>query len=98
MCVLSHVQLFVILWTVARQGLLSMEFSRQEYWSELPLPTPGDLPETQGSNLRLLCLLHWQADSVQFEPPGRPHVSYTSILKNLRKQDSCKLILLVKMS
>ena len=56
-----------------------MEFSRQEYWSELPLPTPGDFPETQGLNLRLLCLLHWQADSLQFEPPGKPHVSYTLI-------------------
>ena len=31
-------------WTVARQALLSMEFSRQEYWSGLPLPTPGELP------------------------------------------------------
>ena len=32
-------------WTVARQALLSMEFSRQEYWSGLPLPTPGVLPD-----------------------------------------------------
>ena len=79
MCMFSHVQLFVSLQTVALQGFLSMEFSRQEYWSELPLPTPGDFPETQGSNLRLLRLLHWQADSLQFEPPGKPHVSYTSI-------------------
>ena len=39
--------------------LLSMGFSRQEYWSGLPCPSPGDLP-TQGSNLCLLCLLHWQ--------------------------------------
>ena len=31
-------------WTVARQGPLSMEFSRHEYWSQLPFPTPGDLP------------------------------------------------------
>ena len=42
--VLSHVQLFVTPWTVAHQALQSMEFSRQEYWSGLPLPTPGDLP------------------------------------------------------
>ena len=33
-------------WTVARQAPLSIEFSRQEYWSELPFPTPGDLPDT----------------------------------------------------
>ena len=32
-------------WTVARQALLSMEFSRQEYWSGLPFPSPGDLPQ-----------------------------------------------------
>ena len=46
-CVLSHfshVQLFAILWTVAHQTPLSMGFSRQEYWSGLPFPTPGDLP------------------------------------------------------
>ena len=40
----SHVQLFVALWTVARQAPLSMRFSRQEYWSGLPCPPPGDLP------------------------------------------------------
>ena len=42
---LSCVQLFVILWTVAGQAALSMEFSRQEEWSELPFPIPGDLPD-----------------------------------------------------
>ena len=42
---LSCVQLFVTPWTVARQAPLSMEFSRQEYWSGLPFPTPGDLPD-----------------------------------------------------
>ena len=41
----SHVQLFAILWTVACQAPLSMEFSRQEYWSGLPCPPPGDLPD-----------------------------------------------------
>ena len=41
----SHVQLFTILWTVVCQAPLSMEFSRQEYWSGLPFPFPGDLPE-----------------------------------------------------
>ena len=40
----SHVWLFVTPWTVARQAPLSMEFFRQEYWSELPFPSPGDLP------------------------------------------------------
>ena len=42
-CVLSHVQLFAAPRTVAHQTPLSMEFSRQEYWSGLPCPPPGDL-------------------------------------------------------
>ena len=42
---LSHVYLFVTLWTVACQALLSIGFFRQEYWSGLPLPTSGDLPD-----------------------------------------------------
>ena len=41
-CVLSHVRLFAVAWT--HQAPLSMEFSKQEYWSWLPYPTPGDLP------------------------------------------------------
>ena len=41
---LSHVQLFVTSWTVAHQAPLSMGFSRQEHWSGLPFPSPGDLP------------------------------------------------------
>ena len=41
---LSHVQLLAALWTVACQAPLSMGFSRQENWSGLPSPSPGDLP------------------------------------------------------
>ena len=44
-CVLSCVRLLVTPWTVARQARLSMEFSRQGYWSKLPFPTSGGLPE-----------------------------------------------------
>ena len=46
MCIqlLNHVQLFATLWIVAHQAPLSMEFSRKEYWSVLPLPTPGTEP------------------------------------------------------
>ena len=43
-CTLSHVQLFVTPWSVAHQAPLSVGFSRQDYWSGLPLPSPGDLP------------------------------------------------------
>ena len=42
---ISRVQLCVTLWIVARQAPLSMGFSRQEYWSGLPCPPPGDLPD-----------------------------------------------------
>ena len=42
---LSRVQLFATPWTVAYQAPLSMGFSRQEYWSGLPFPSPGDLPD-----------------------------------------------------
>jgi len=42
---LSHVQIFGTPWSIARQALLSMEFSRQEYWSRLPCPPPGNLPD-----------------------------------------------------
>ena len=60
----SHVWLFAIPWTVAQWALLSMGFSREGYWSGLSRPSPG-IFLTQGSNLSLLCLLHWQAGSLQ---------------------------------
>ena len=41
----NHIPLFVTSWTVARQAPLCMGFSRQEYWSGLPCPPPGDLPD-----------------------------------------------------
>ena len=65
---LSCVQLFVTLWTVAHQAPLSMDFSRQEYWSGLPTPSPGDLPDP-GINLGSPAL---QADSLPYESPGKP--------------------------
>ena len=43
--VLSRVRLFVTPWTVAHQAPLPIEFSRQEYWSGLPFPSPGELPK-----------------------------------------------------
>ena len=44
MYVFSRVRLFTTLWTAAYKAPLSLEFSRQEYWSRLPFPTPEDLP------------------------------------------------------
>ena len=64
-CVLNCLRLSVTPWTEAHQGPLSMEFSRQEYWSGLPFPSPGvqvGIIPPQGLNSCLLCLLHWQVD------------------------------------
>ena len=44
---LSHVQLFSASWTVAQQAPVLMEFSREEYWSRVPFPTSGDLPDPE---------------------------------------------------
>ena len=68
---LSHAWLFAAPWTVACQALLSIEISRQDYWSKLPFPTQGDLPDP-GIKLSLLHLLHWQVDSLPLVPPGKP--------------------------
>ena len=71
---LSHVWLFATPWTIAYQAPQSMEFSRQEYWSGLPFPSPGDLPDSgiePGSPTL-------QADALPSEPPGKP----ISFIKN----------------
>ena len=64
---LSRFQLFVTAWTIAYQASPSLEFSRQEYWSGLQFPSPGDLPdpgiEPGSPTLR--------ADALPSEPPGK---------------------------
>ena len=55
-------------WTVAHQAPPSMGFSRQEYWSGLPFPSPGDLPDP-GIEPRSPTL---QADALTSAPPGKP--------------------------
>ena len=73
---LSHVRLFVTSWTVAYQAPPSMGFSRQDCWSGLPFPSPGDLPdpgiEPGSPALR--------ADPLPSEPPGKPSDSRTIML------------------
>ena len=66
---LSPVRLFVTPWTVAYQAPSSMGFSRQGYWSGLPFPSPGDLPN-QGIEPGSPTL---QADALPSEPPGKPN-------------------------
>ena len=64
---LSRVRLFATPWTVAYQAPPSMGFSRQEYWSGLPLPSPGELPDP-GIEPRSPA---FQADVLTSEPPGK---------------------------
>ena len=63
-------------WTAARQAPLSMEFSRQEYWSGVPFSSPGDLPDPgiePGSPA-------FQVDSLPSESPGKPRLWALTIL------------------
>ena len=85
--IISHTVLFgglvakscltlMTLWTVACQALLSMGFSRQEYWSGLPFPSPGDLPDPgiePGSSAL-------QADSLPTELQGKPTLLFIYLL------------------
>ena len=66
---LSHVRLFATPWTIAHQTPLSFGFYRQEYWSGLPFPSPGDLsnPRMEPGSPAL------QADALPSEPPGKTH-------------------------
>ena len=63
---------FATLWTVVHQVPLSMGFSRQEHWSGLPCPPPGDLPDPgiQSASLMSPALA---GDSLPLEPPGKPN-------------------------
>ena len=76
---LSCVWLFATPWTVARQAPLTMEFSRQEYWSGLPCPLPGDLLDT--------VIDPWSpalhVDLLPSESPGKPE----EFLKEHNKTD-----------
>ena len=71
-------------WTVARQASLSMGFSRQEYWSGLPFPSPGDHPDP-GIKPESAAL---QADSLPSEPQGSP---YNVILFSNKKKLSADM-------
>ena len=68
---LSCVQLSATLWTASYQAPLSMGFFRQEYWSELPFPSPEDLPDP-GIKPTSPVAPALQADSISTEPPGKP--------------------------
>ena len=82
---LSHVQLFATLWTVAHQAPPSKGFSRQEYWSGSPFPSPGDLPDP-GIEPKSPTL---QADALTSEPPGKPDIKtrWQEYTEELYKKD-----------
>ena len=64
---LNHIQLFATPWTLAHQAPLSMGFSRQEYWSGLPFPVPGDLHDTGIEPVSPELAVY----SLSTEPPGK---------------------------
>ena len=70
---LDCVRTFVASCSVAGHPPLFIECSRQEYWSGLPFPPPGHLPDP-GINPHLLCLLYWQVDSLLLSHVGSPDV------------------------
>ena len=78
---LSRVRLFATPWTVAYKAPLSMEFSRQEYWSGLPFPSPEDLPNP-GIEPGSPAL---QADALPSEPLGKPCEVYISVIDFFKK-------------
>ena len=91
---LSHVRLFATQWTVAYQAPPSMGFSRQEYWSGLPFPSSGDLPDP-GIEPRSPA---FQADALSSEPPRKPLRLTNSINWKLQLQVDFQKILPVTFS
>ena len=69
--VLSHVLLLATLWMVVCQASLSTGFSRQEYWSGMPFPPPGDFADP-GTETASLALPELQVDTSLAEPLGKP--------------------------
>ena len=84
---LSRVRLFATPWTVAYQASPSMGFSRQEYWSGLPFPSPGDLPDP-GIEPRSPTL---EADALTSEPPGKPNETETGLYRTVESELSGSL-------
>ena len=78
----SHVRLCVTPWTVAHQASLFMRFSRQEYWSGLPCPPPGDLPTlgTEPASLRSPALA---GGSLLLVPRGKPQLNLSHAYLNI---------------
>ena len=79
---LSRVRFFATPWTVAYQVPPSIRFSRQECWSGLPFPSPGDLPDP-GIEPGSPAL---QADALPSEPPGKPNETETGLYRTVESE------------
>ena len=90
--VLSHVRLFPTPWAVAHQAPLSMRFPRQEYWSGLPFPSPGDLPdlEIEPTSLASPAL---PGGFFTTAPPGKTFIAIWGKEKKQRKETSKSVML-----
>ena len=75
----SCVLLFAIPWTLAHQAPLPMGFSKQEYWSWLPCPSPGDLPDPEFEPMSPSLA----GGFFNTEPPGKPYPSENRKKKNV---------------
>ena len=77
----NHIRFFVTPWIVACQATLSMEFPRQEHWSELPCLPPGDLPDPGIKPAAPVLASRWI--SLPAEPSGKPRVLYLCVNSDL---------------
>ena len=86
LCVCSCVLFFVTPWTIARQVLLSIGFPRQEHWSGLPFPPPGDLPGpgTESAAPALQVVSRIAGGFFTAVPPGEPYWVGTTIIPVLK--------------
>ena len=90
----SRVQLFATLWTIARQAPLSTGFSRHEYWSGLPCPPPGDLPNPGTEPTSYISFIGRQVlvTSAIWEAPMMVSVSTKNKQTNKKKRTTNQLI------
>ena len=85
----SHVRLFVIPWTITCQAPLPMGFSRQEHWSGLPCPLPGDLPNT-GKMAIAICTGRWVLyHQCQLGNPTQPTLDSTPSYSVPNQEKGC---------
>ena len=87
---LGHVQLFVTLWTGTLQASLSMEFSMQTTKVGCRFLL-YEIFQNQGLNLSLLCLLHWQVDSLLLSHLGFPSAPKLLVIREFHQEGSCSL-------